>query len=335
MSASVAVAYTAGLLESLQQHQQLDAALSRIGLDPEQLKDPDNRISYTQYIDLWNTAVELCERPLLGLEVGSQFHPGNLGNLGSLLVAAPNLLAAIEQLVRFEHILQDGIQTHLEPHPTSPHIEFTSTRFDDEQARAAIEKEVAEAIAVAHFLLQRNVASAQLTGEVWFKHAPAAPIEQYQELIGSAKVRFKQKANRLIFPVELLTKETGFGNEGVFNSVLKEIDQQTEQGLCAQVKRVINQQLHQGVPEVKAIAESFGMSNRTFQRRLSDEGTSYKNLIAELRKERACELLSHSSQSISEIAYLLGFTEASTFHQAFKRWTELSPGEYRKAHSTN
>lgn len=334
MTASVAVAYTAGLFESLQQHQQLDAALARVGLATEQLRDPDYRIAYAQYIDLWNTAVELCQRPLLGLEVGGQFHPGNLGNLGSLLMAAPNLLNAIEQLVRFEHLLQDGIQTLMSPHPASPHIEFTSTRFDDEQARPAIEKEIAEAIAVARFLLQHSLSPVQLEGEVWFKHSPAAPLADYQKLIGSkATIRFNQSANRLIFPAELLTKPNSFGNADVFNSVLKAIDQQTEQGLCAQVKRAIGEQLHQGVPDVKTIAEAFGMSHRTFQRRLSDQGTSYKTLVAELRKEKACDMLSHSKQSISEIAYLLGFTEASTFHQAFKRWTELSPGEYRRSHS--
>ena len=101
MAASVAIAYLGGLLESLRQNGQLDAALHGAGIRADEVADPDQRISFKRYIELWQQAVGLIQQPLLGLQVGQQFHPGNFGDLASILIAAPDLQAAIEQLIRY------------------------------------------------------------------------------------------------------------------------------------------------------------------------------------------------------------------------------------------
>ena len=163
-----------------------------------------------------------------------------------------------------------------------------------------------------------------------FQHAPVAELVEYQAILGDTPIKFQQQHNQLIFDAQLLSFSTGFGNAAVFQSVLKEIDQQVGQDLESQVRRLIIDTVHQGVPDVKFVAEKFGMSHRTFQRRLSAEGTRYKELVAQVRQDIALDLLNRTDSSISEIAYLVGFTETSTFHQAFKRWTGQSPGEYRK-----
>lgn len=329
MTASVAVAYIAGLAESLEQQGLLPEALTAAGVPIEVLEDPDNRIKFDQYVELWKSAVSLTGDSLLGLKTGSHFHPGNLGGLASILVAAPTLQAATQQLIRYEHILQDGLQTQMGEAAGKTYLEF-SCNYPDDDVTAVMEKEVAEAVAVARFVLQRADVMDKARGEVWFKHKPLGDIAEYEELLG-VTVKFSQPAYRLMFDPEVLQHNTSYGNEGVFNSVLKEIDQQSDQDLESQVKRLVAESIHQGVPEVKEVAEKFGMSHRTFQRRLADEGTRYKELVAEVRKSTAIDLLKRADCSIGEIAYLVGFTEASTFHQAFKRWTGQSPGEYRKS----
>lgn len=331
MTASVAIAYCASLIKTLDQQGILHDTLQKSGIDAALLDSGDNRISFQQYVDWWSNSLELSNDPLLGLRVGAIFHPGNLGALASVLMSAPSLAAAIEQLIRFEHVLQDGMQTHMQEKNGSAYVEFICPHQSIELARPLIEKELSEGLALARFFLQ-GLKEEDVTIEAHFQHCAAGSTDQYKALLGDIPIKFSQKQNQLIFDASVLSYNTQFGNEAVFLSVLKQIDQQVEQGLAADVKRLVAEAMHQGVPEVKQIAEKFDMSYRTFQRRLSDEGHNYKELVAQVRQSVATELLANNDCSIGEIAYLVGFTEASTFHQAFKRWTGQSPGEYRKTH---
>ena len=331
MTASVAISYCASLIRMLGDAGALKKTLEQSGIKQDTLSDADKRISFQKYVKLWRHGIENTADPLLGLRAGAAFHPGNLGALASVLVAAPNFVSAVEQLIRYEHLLQDGMQTQLYEAQGRAHAEFTCAIRESDEISPLIEKELSEALALAKFFL-RGVDFEKGQAEAHFKHKAAASIDEYKAVLGDIPIKFNQDKNQLIFDAELLSFSTGFGNEAVFQSVLKEIDQQVGQDLESQVRRLIIETIHQGVPEVKEVAEKFGMSHRTFQRRLSDEGTRYKELVAKVRQDTAIDLLSRKDSSISEIAYLVGFTETSTFHQAFKRWTGQSPGEYRKSH---
>lgn len=331
MTASVAVTYCASLIRLLGGAGVLKSTLEQTGLQHDVVLDAENRISFPEYVSLWNNGTAQAADPLLGLRAGAEFHPGNLGALASILVAAPNFAAAVQQLIRYEHLLQDGIQTQLYEVDGRAHAAFTCPNHTPQETYHLMEKEVSEALALAKFFL-RGVDFKEGKVEVHFQHASVADIREYKNILGDVPIKFNQAQNQLIFDARLLDFSPGFGNEAVFQSVLKEIDQQVGHDLESQVRRLIMENIHQGVPEVKSVAEKFGMSHRTFQRRLSEEGTRYKELVAQVRQDTALDLLNRTDSSISEIAYLVGFTETSTFHQAFKRWTGQSPGEYRKSH---
>jgi AraC-like DNA-binding protein len=79
------------------------------------------------------------------------------------------------------------------------------------------------------------------------------------------------------------------------------------------------------------VAKRLAMSERTLQRRLAEAGTSYVDLLSEVRSDLAKDYLKSSRTSLTEIAWLLGFSEQSAFSRAFKRWTGSSPAQYRKA----
>ena len=83
-------------------------------------------------------------------------------------------------------------------------------------------------------------------------------------------------------------------------------------------------------PSLESAAEILGMSGRTLRRRLSDEGSSYQVLLNEVRTQLAKELLHTGEKNITEIAFLLGFGDTSAFTKAFKKWTKMSPSEYKK-----
>jgi AraC-like DNA-binding protein len=98
------------------------------------------------------------------------------------------------------------------------------------------------------------------------------------------------------------------------------------------VKVALLEHLPSGHVSEEEIAQGLHLSLRTLQRKLRDEGTSYKELLDETRRELATEYIKNPHVSISEITYLLGFSEPSNFSRAFKRWTGSSPSAFRAEH---
>jgi len=98
----------------------------------------------------------------------------------------------------------------------------------------------------------------------------------------------------------------------------------------ARVRQLIAQELTGGDPSADHLATRLGMSSRTLRRRLEERGTGHKALLDEIRRELAMRHLGEERLEIGEVAFLLGYSEASAFHRAFKRWTGSTPVDYRE-----
>lgn len=97
----------------------------------------------------------------------------------------------------------------------------------------------------------------------------------------------------------------------------------------AQVRHWLGANLASGVLERSAAAEQFGLSDRMFARRLQSQGLSYTDVVDAVRKEAACTAVADTDDTFVDISQRLGFSQASAFNRAFKRWTGSSPGEWR------
>ena len=100
--------------------------------------------------------------------------------------------------------------------------------------------------------------------------------------------------------------------------------------LAGQTKEAIAEALSEGVPPMGDIASKLGMSARSFARRLSDDGMSFKTITESTRRELAEQLLQEPQHSLAEVAFLTGFSEQSSFTRAFKRWFGATPAQFRK-----
>jgi AraC-like DNA-binding protein len=105
----------------------------------------------------------------------------------------------------------------------------------------------------------------------------------------------------------------------------------TEPGVAAQVRKALIGAMDGGDSQMEAIAKHVGLSTRSLQRRLSEEQTSYNDLLSEVREEFAKRYLARGTITASEVAYLIGFTEPPAFFKAFKRWTGLTPREFQQS----
>ena len=329
--ASVCTFYIDNLIDAVEERGiAVDWLLREAGLAPQTLDDREGRISYDDYLNLWQVAVRLCDDPLLGLAVGRRFHPGYMGDLASILATAPDLQSAIKELVRYETVLQDGIQTLFGVEGDEAYIEYHCEWAKPEVLQPVVEKDVAESLALAEFIVREGRRDHNLVANrIEFRHPARGSQEAYQTYL-KAPVYFGCKANRLYFDAQHLGLPTHSGNAVLFDSVVEQLAQQVDDSVSSQLRQYLAAALVDGVPDIKAAAAHFNLSERTLQRRLSQDGTSYSEQVSRVRQDLACQMLRYQDCSIGEIADRLGFAEASAFNQAFRRWVGKSPSAYRR-----
>ena len=104
----------------------------------------------------------------------------------------------------------------------------------------------------------------------------------------------------------------------------------TDTDLTSKVKQSIQKQLADGITRQDMVAEDLGMTSRTLQRKLSQEGVSYQKLLDEVRQQMAEDYLQNTDMSIPDIALRLGYSETTSFHRKFKAATGKTPGDFRR-----
>jgi len=170
--------------------------------------------------------------------------------------------------------------------------------------------------------------------EVRLRHAAPRDAAGYLDLYGIAP-RFGCPRYELVYPAGL--RDVGVTT---FNSRLRDyFDLEcrraieklgADAGVAAQVRKALIGAMDGGDSGIEAIGKRLGMSTRSLQRRLSEEQTSYNDLLAEVREQFAKRYLARGTVTASEVAYLIGFTEPPAFFKAFKRWTGLTPREFQE-----
>lgn len=166
-----------------------------------------------------------------------------------------------------------------------------------------------------------------------FRHAPLAPVQAYTELLQTT-VTFNAPANRLVVDSVALDLPLPGGIPSahdqaqalILNRLLPEVE---EQSLARQVRGTLKSRLSLLGQPIDKIASVLALHPRTLQRRLKEEGISYAELVANLRHELACEMLSKSVMDIETIASRLGYSDRRSFTSAFLKWQGVSPREFR------
>ena len=171
--------------------------------------------------------------------------------------------------------------------------------------------------------------------EVSFRHSRPQSVAEHERIFRSP-VRFGRPSNELIFDSSLLALPMAKADAGlcaILDRHARELLAKSPRrgGLAERVRRLLGEALNGGDPRQEAVSQKLGISVRTLQRRLSEEGTSHQDLLDEVRSELSRRYLQESKLAICEVAYILGFSEPSAFHRAFRRWTGVTPKEFRRA----
>lgn len=306
----------------------LDALYAATGLTPDLLADPDARIAPGQLRRAWDLAIELSGNPLLALELSAATPPGAFGVVEYVVRSAATIGEALALGVRYLHILDEVIHAALVDDDDDPELVCLELLVD-----GPIPREACFAVVVAH---ARILAGEFRPARVELAHRPDADPAAYARFFG-APVTFDAPRTRLVMTRGSLAAPLVTADPTLLPVLVRHADELLARRaalaghapVSAQVRDALCALLRTGRADAEHVAAHLGVTPRSLQRRLKDEGTTFVAVRDELRRELALGYLD-DQLSIAEVSFLLGFSEASAFFRAFKRWTGMTPAEAQR-----
>ncbi len=295
-------------------------------LTPELVADDDARISPAQFCVAWAEAVRLTGDPQLALAIARATPPGAFGIVEYVCRSASTLGDALRQWVRYLNLLDDAVEVALETDGDRACLRVVR----ESEAPAPASHELCFAL-VAQYA--RKLVSAPLRfTTVELAHTAPDDVAAYRAWF-DAPVRFGAGETQLVLPRAALDHALTSSDPALLAILTRAADDLTRRtaddpSMAAQVARVLRDLLRDDAGNIDVVAKRLGMTSRSLQRRLKDEGTSFQAVRDATRQELARRYLD-ARLSIAEISFLLGFSEPSAFFRAFKRWTGLTPLEAR------
>ncbi|MGY8820680.1 MAG: AraC family transcriptional regulator [Pseudomonadales bacterium] len=300
----------------------------KLGLDYSALNDPDARFAQDGMTRLWQRAVEITGNPAIGLNLAKVMRPGAMHVVGYALMSSSTLRDSFQRLVRYQRIIAEGAD--LQFGSTNRGALLTLAIHGDQlpPARQSADGSLASTLAFCRWLTGKPLAPI----EVYFQGPPPADIEPYQAAF-QAPLRFNAEFHGMLMRhvdmdialptanAELAQLHDRFAGDYLARFSDSRVTHQARQVIC--------RLLPQGEPRRETVAQSLHLSERSLQRRLDEEGTSFQQLLDDTRRTLAEQYLARADLALLEVAYLLGFADPSNFFRAFKRWFAMTPGEYR------
>jgi AraC-like DNA-binding protein len=300
----------------------------RFGLNPSVLDDPRARYGVREGRRLWGEAARLIPDPAFGLQAAELWRPTDFHALGYAFLASDTLRTAVRRLERY-HAVVDPVVAFTEA-PDDPRLSLSYQVVGVELAQVPALEDARWAVllGICRYAFGSNLDPV----EVSFAHAAPVSTGPWFGLF-RCPVQFGAPAPRLVFspedadrPLPARNRELAKVNDAVLAAYSSAL---TAQATVSRVKRAILDRLPGGTPTAEQVARDLIMSPRTLQRRLMHEGTSFKRLLEAVRQELAEQYIADPGRSLAEITYLLGFSEASAFSRAYRRWNGESPSRAR------
>jgi AraC-like DNA-binding protein len=293
-----------------------------------ELSRPGQRLAVPAMVELVERARRLTGEPALGIYFGLQMRISWHGYLGLAAMASQNVRQAIELAVRFMPTLTEAVALSLETDGSKAALVIRE-QADFGSARDAI----VLALIVGIWQLGCTLTGRQLGGRVDVA-LPEPPYVRRFAGVTPGTLRFDRPDHRLIFDADTLMLPFVTADPAALQMTREQCERELDAvGFEGPFRdRVRGLALHGGggARTLVEVAAQLHVSSRTLKRRLAELGTSYSDILDEERKRRAIALLRTTTLTMEEIAERLGYSDVANFGRAFRRWTERTPGSYRR-----
>ncbi len=299
-----------------------------VALDPLPESIPAD--AYERLLEL---GAQLGGDPDFGLHVGERVKLGTYNVYGLILLSCRDFGQALQQTMRFESLAHDLGRSTLDVADGVAHYRWQPN--NPAAGRHLAESVFAGIRVFADWLAGTALPPAALS----FTHAEPLDMREHARIFG-APVRFGASANAARFDAALLNLPVPNADIGMYPVLQQHAERllrekaraEADGGIAALVAGSIARRLAQDGARVVEVAEDLDMSQRTLQRKLTEAGCTFGQLLDRTRQELAERYLAEGQFGIAEIAFMLGYREQSSFNHAFKEWTGVNPGAYRTAH---
>ena len=307
--------------------------LDQYGLDAARLSQPMARLSIPRYMRLGHAAIALTGDPALGLRMGQLSRLSQAGLAGVTAAQAPTVREAARTLIRFEALYGSNYRGQSSLHEDA---QGAWLRFYSISPYNAYNRFVVDSI-ISGWLHQLSaVADRPLTCEhIEIEFSEPEYAEQYSVLSHNL-VRFRADTNQLRLNHATLDRRNPQHCPSTWAYLLQLCERELEQltrtrSLRERITQLLGPLLNGGrEPDLEEVAARLKLPTWTLRRKLTEEGTRFRAILNDTRRDLAMTYIRDTELAFGEIAYLLGFASAEAFQRAFKRWNAETPGEFRR-----
>ena len=299
------------------------------GLDPGSLDNPLVRYPVKEATRVWMRAAEMLDDPAFGLTIANVWQPSDFHALGCAFMASSTLRDALNRLLRYNPVVYDVISYSLAERDGQAILSYNPVHGILDEPAVLEDTRWAVVLDAC-----RRVYGADLNPlEVTFWHSePESAMDEFLADFRCPR-RFGEVVASMTFPTEVLDRRLPAANRELALAQDRTLSDYVtllqRDDIVSRTKLAISDSLPSGNYTSEAVAAELHMSQRSLQRKLSAENTTFRELVEVVRQELAESYLADGSTTLMEISYLLGFSAQSAFSRAFKRWTGLTPREFR------
>lgn len=268
--------------------------------------------------------------PGFSIRVGQAMKMDDYGVLGLSWKTCSKAREIFERCERYFKLLSDTYVFKVQEEGNLSHVHLNRDAYRAGVARSN-ESTFSATVVVMRAITETDISPVSVS----FKHRPPDDLRDYEEAF-RCPVHFEQSINAITYKTSDLDTRTAKADLSINQFLVARVEEETKgieinpNQIATEVELLIQNALPSGIPSIKELSSHIGMSNRTLTRRLAEHGVTFRDLIQKTQKRLSKDLLKGSDRSVAEIAFQTGFSEQSAFNRAFKRWTGLSPVEFRK-----
>lgn len=327
---SVSIALVRSLVDSIQRLGfDTSRFLEQEGFDATLLDNPTARIDHAQFDSLQIAAIRFTKTPSLGLQVGITAPIAAYDIVGHLLLTCKTIREALTIFFRFYPLISDGSRSTLVEHGDLATINLSFTRASPLLNRFRAEFVVCQVARCGQIFVGDQFRPTLVT----FEHSQPEYVDLYRHFF-QCELKFNHSRTSVTFESRLLDVPQPHSSPSLFKMLTEEAERSLEKlssrnNLATQIEAMIINEYQGQKPNLERVAKQFNLSSRSLRRHLKQQGHSYGEISDLAQNTVAQRLLSNDDLSVQEVAYRLGFSEPSSFHRAFKRWTGITPQQFR------
>ncbi|HEY5823508.1 MAG TPA: AraC family transcriptional regulator ligand-binding domain-containing protein [Cyclobacteriaceae bacterium] len=295
----------------------------QLQLDPQHLNDSERLVPFEPAAKIWDVVLEQTKDPLLGLHLGEEISPAILGMIGYLMQSSSTLREAVITFAKFNALHSTMLKYVIEESDEKACIQFEAAPVWQHQypesVRQSIELAMSGLLKIFSILSGRKIFPAKV--ELSY---PGRALKEYERIFQSA-IEFNSNKSALIFRKRDLFTNVISHDRSLFVCFNELLDQKLkslkgDEKFSDHIRQLIITDFKGAIPSIENIATHLNLTSRSFQRKLKEEGTSYRELVSLFKKELAQAIMSKEKFRISEVADLLGYSDSSAFRKAFNKW---------------